>query len=159
MSFENTVGKGEIARNEQFLLFPQCFLPYLRTTCHFYQISNCRLQNLSIWTSLKFVVWERVNPYQNKALAFMYLQYTSFDNTVEKGEIVNLFVTSKFSFFHVFYPFGELSIIFIKFEFVVCKVFRFGKVSNLSFWKGITIVIFIFVEAKGHLRGAQFRHI
>ena len=24
--FENTVGKGEIARNEQFLLFPQCFL-------------------------------------------------------------------------------------------------------------------------------------
>ena len=26
-SFENTVGKGEIARYEQFLLFPQCFLP------------------------------------------------------------------------------------------------------------------------------------
>ena len=26
---ENTVGKGEIAHNEQFLLFPQCFL----TTC------------------------------------------------------------------------------------------------------------------------------
>ena len=26
-SFENTEGKGEIARNEQFLLFPQCFLP------------------------------------------------------------------------------------------------------------------------------------
>ena len=31
-SFENTVGKGEISRNEQFLLFPQCFLPIL---CHF----------------------------------------------------------------------------------------------------------------------------
>ena len=25
--FETTVGTGEIARNEQFLLFPQCFLP------------------------------------------------------------------------------------------------------------------------------------
>ena len=25
-SFENTVGKGEIARNEQFLPFPHCFL-------------------------------------------------------------------------------------------------------------------------------------
>ena len=25
--FENIVGKEEIARNEQFLLFPQCFLP------------------------------------------------------------------------------------------------------------------------------------
>ena len=37
-SFENTVGKGEVARNEQFLLFPQCFLPIWRTFCHFYQI-------------------------------------------------------------------------------------------------------------------------
>ena len=26
-AIENTVGKGEIARKEQFLLFPQCFLP------------------------------------------------------------------------------------------------------------------------------------
>ena len=25
-AFENIVGRGEIARNEQFLLFPQCFL-------------------------------------------------------------------------------------------------------------------------------------
>ena len=25
-SFENTVGKGEIVHNEQFLHFPQCFL-------------------------------------------------------------------------------------------------------------------------------------
>ena len=25
-AFENIVGKGEIARNEQILLFPQCFL-------------------------------------------------------------------------------------------------------------------------------------
>ena len=33
--FENTVGKGEIARNEQFLLFPQCFLPIWITCCHF----------------------------------------------------------------------------------------------------------------------------
>ena len=27
--FKNTVGKGEIAHNEQFLLYPQCFLIYL----------------------------------------------------------------------------------------------------------------------------------
>ena len=26
-SFENIVEKGEIAHNDQFLLFPQCFLP------------------------------------------------------------------------------------------------------------------------------------
>ena len=30
-SMENTVRKGEIARNEQFLLFPRCFLPICRT--------------------------------------------------------------------------------------------------------------------------------
>ena len=36
--FENTVVKGEIARNEQFLLFPHCFLPFWRTFCHIHQI-------------------------------------------------------------------------------------------------------------------------
>ena len=36
--FENTVGKGEIAHNEQFLLFPQCFLLVWITLCHFRQI-------------------------------------------------------------------------------------------------------------------------
>ena len=55
--FENTVGKGEIARNEQFPLFPQCFLPVWITFLHFYQIWNHRLQTLSVWKSLKFVVW------------------------------------------------------------------------------------------------------
>ena len=55
--FENTVGKGEIAHNEQFLLFPQCFLPVWIPFSHFHQIWNCRLQTLSNWKSLKFVVW------------------------------------------------------------------------------------------------------
>ena len=57
-SFENTVGKGEIARNEQFLFFPQCFQTIRITFSHVYQISNCRLQTFSVWNSLKFVVWE-----------------------------------------------------------------------------------------------------
>ena len=33
--------KGEIARNEQFLLFPQCFLPLSRTFRLFHQTLNC----------------------------------------------------------------------------------------------------------------------
>ena len=37
-SFKNTVGKGETARNEQFLLSPQCFLHHWRTFRHFHQI-------------------------------------------------------------------------------------------------------------------------
>ena len=35
---ENTVGKGEIARIEQFLLFPHCFLPFWRIFSHLYKI-------------------------------------------------------------------------------------------------------------------------
>ena len=38
VSFENTVGKGEIAHNKQFLLFPQCFLTIWKTFCQFPQI-------------------------------------------------------------------------------------------------------------------------
>ena len=37
-SFENTVGKGEIARNEQFPHFPQCFLTIWKAFCQFPQI-------------------------------------------------------------------------------------------------------------------------
>ena len=44
-SFGNTAGKGEIARNEQFLLFPQCFLSVWRKFCHFHQIQNFRFKN------------------------------------------------------------------------------------------------------------------
>ena len=38
LTFENTAGKGEIARNEQFLLFPQRFQLILRSFCHFNQL-------------------------------------------------------------------------------------------------------------------------
>ena len=36
--FENTVGKGEIARNEQFLLFPQYFPTIWEAFCYFCHI-------------------------------------------------------------------------------------------------------------------------
>ena len=42
-SFESTVGKGEIASYEQFLLFSQCFLPFYRTFFHF--SSNLKLSS------------------------------------------------------------------------------------------------------------------
>ena len=37
-SFENIVGKGEIARDKQFLLFPQCFLLNQMTVSPFVHI-------------------------------------------------------------------------------------------------------------------------
>ena len=40
-----------------------------------------------------------------------------------------LLMRSNFAFYHsVFYPFGDLSVIFIKFEIVICKLFQFGRV-------------------------------
>ena len=47
-SFENTVGKGEIYHKEQFLLFPQFFLPYGRTFHHFQKFEIVRLQTLLV---------------------------------------------------------------------------------------------------------------
>ena len=60
-AFENTVGKEEIAHNEQFLLFPRCFLlnqiivPRLSIflTSYFYL--------LLYWKSSKLAYGERVN--------------------------------------------------------------------------------------------------
>ena len=51
---ENTVGKGENAGNQHFLLFPQCFLLYQREKLSFYQHLICRLQVLSIWSRPNF---------------------------------------------------------------------------------------------------------
>ena len=56
ISLSKTLGEVEIARNEQFLLFP-VFSTYLENFAPF----SCRLQTLSVWKNLKFVVWERVN--------------------------------------------------------------------------------------------------
>ena len=59
-SFENIVGKQEIALTEQFLLCQQCFLPIWRIFYCFHQIWNCHLQTLSVSNYLKHFVWERV---------------------------------------------------------------------------------------------------
>ena len=53
-----------------------------------------------------------------------------------------LLITSNFSFCHsAFYPFWDISAIFIKFEIVVCKLFEFGSVKNLSFGKGLIKIL------------------
>ena len=46
-SYENIVGKGEISRNEQFLLFPQCFLLVWRTYFYYikFKIVICKLSH------------------------------------------------------------------------------------------------------------------
>ena len=49
-----------------------------------------------------------------------------------------LLVMSNFSFSYcVFYPFGELSAIFIKFEIVVCKLFSVWKRLKFVVWERV----------------------
>ena len=76
------------------------------------------------------------NLFPNKP-RFLHVCSTSLLKTVwEKGKLL---IMSNVSFSHgVFYPFGELFVIFIKFKIVVCKLFQFGRVWSLSFWKGLT---------------------
>ena len=80
-----------------------------------------------------------LNPFPNKPW-FLRVCSTSLLKMLWEKE--KLLVTSNFSFSHtVFYPFRELSTIFINFKIVVCKLFQFGRVQNLSFGKGLTLSI------------------
>ena len=81
-SFENTAGKGEIAHYEQFLLFSQCFLPVWRTFCRFNEIQNCCIKTLSVRTSQKFVVWERVKNYSSNPIYVVVTYKNCLDETI-----------------------------------------------------------------------------
>ena len=64
-----------------------------------------------------------IYPFPNKPW-FLRVCSTSLLKTLKRRN-----VTSNFSFSHsVFYPFVQLSTIFIKSEIVVCKLFQFGRV-------------------------------
>ena len=77
---------------------------------------------------------ELFNPFPNKPW-FLHVCSTSLLKTLREKE--KLLVMSNFSFSHsVFYPFGQLSAILIKLKIVVCKLFQFGVVQNLSLGKG-----------------------
>ena len=67
-----------------------------------------------------------LNPFPNKPWFLRVCNTSPLKTPWEKEKLL---VTSNFSFSHrVFYLFGELSAIFIKFEIVVCKLFQFGRV-------------------------------
>ena len=82
--------------------------------------------------------WMRgFNPFPNKPW-FLHVWITSLLKTLWEKE--KLLVTSNFSFYRsVFYPFGELTAVFIKFTIVVCNLYQFGRILQLSFGKGLTL--------------------
>ena len=119
---ENIVEKEENAVYQHFLLFPQCFQKAFSST----------------GASKVVIVWQRVNvglhtqcmwcfnPFPNKP---WFLSVCSSSRLQTLWEKEKLLVMSIFSFSHsVFFLFGELSAITIKFEIVVSKLFQFGKV-------------------------------
>ena len=80
---ENAVGKGEIAHDKQFHLFPQRFLPFQRTFHHICKISNCCPQFLKVWKNLEFVPWKRVN---RQLLVQDLLEVLTFSAVVSLGK-------------------------------------------------------------------------
>ena len=65
------------------------------------------------------------SPISKQALVFMCLQNKPFGKMLEK----KLLITSNFTFSQsIFDPFVELSTFFIKFNIVVSKLFRYGRV-------------------------------
>ena len=121
---------------KQFLFFPQYyytllvnFLPYSSNlkfssaNCLNWERSKICFLGKGYYSpnNLKTFV---INSFPNKSL-FLRVSDTSRLRTPWDNE--KLLVTSNFSFSHsVFYPFGKLSAISIKFEIVVCKLFQFG---------------------------------
>ena len=74
-------------------------------------------------SGVSFKVLSKTFSFPKQALFFTCMQYKSFENTVGKEEIALNELSHG-----VFYPFSELSAIFIKFEIVVCKLFHFRRV-------------------------------
>ena len=84
--FRNTVGKGEIARNEQFPLFPQ-FSNRSESSLPFSSILKLSANSFSLDELLKFVVWNRVNSIVNAKFCSL---YADFDRNTYEMDSVDL---------------------------------------------------------------------
>ena len=100
-------GKGEIACYEQFLLFPQCF----QKAC-FPGVTK------------GVIVWEWVNPYQNKPF-FSMSAVEVFENTVGKGE--NPHKEKYILYPHCVLPFWRTLCHFHQIQNCRLQLFQFGR--------------------------------
>ena len=126
----------EIAHDEQFLLFPQCFLlnqKIVSPLVNIYDIISLFAAELE---EPKISMWRKGLTLSQTSPGFLRVCSTNLLKTLWEEE--KLLVMSNFSFSHsVFCPIRKLSTIFINFEIVVCKLFQFGRAQNLSFGKGL----------------------
>ena len=85
------------------------------------QYKSSRINYHKIIIFFFFLLWGSLNPFPNKPW-FLHVRRKSLLKTLWEKE--KLLVSSNFSFSRsVFYLFGELSVIFMKLEIVVCKLF------------------------------------
>ena len=101
--------------------------------CRHVKTRTCLRKGKSI--AVCFFNRPHLNPSTSKSLPLRVCSISLWQTLWEKEKLL---VTSNFSFSHgVFYPFIEVSAIIIKFEIVVCKLFKLVRVLNLSFGKGL----------------------
>ena len=87
-------------------------------------------------------LFHAIKLFQKQALVFLCLHYKSFKKSLWEKE--KLLVKSNFSFSRsVFFSFGELSVISIEFEIVICK--------TLPVWKSLKFVVWERVKNIGCL--------
>ena len=122
---------------EEILSLIFLFLPLLVTQVFSIEKQIASFQNafnMNRWSHFSkekkynFIIF---NPFPNKPRFSRVCNYSLWKTPREKEKLL---VRSNFSFSHsVFYPFGELSAIFIKLKIVVCKLFQFRRVQILSY--------------------------
>ena len=113
--------------NQHFLLFPPFYAPSVCCNFHTIQVTKpiSGMHKAFHNTQLTRVI---------SSSSRLNIKVTFLKKMAVSGALVfhkhkQLLVTSNISFAHsVFYPFGELSEIFIKFKVVVCEPFHFGRV-------------------------------
>ena len=141
---QNIVEKGENAGNSIFSFSLNVFNPFPNKPWFLHICSTSLLKTM--WEKEKLLITSNFsfshsvfypfeelssifnvfNPFLNKPW-FLHVCSTSLLKTMCEKE--KLLITSNFSFSHiVFYPYEEISSIFIKFEIVICKFFQFGRV-------------------------------
>ena len=77
--------KEKLLVTSNFSLSHNVFYLLWRTFCHYHRVQNCRLQTLSVWESLKFVVWKRVNYVCPAVPVSICVQNTSFCQSAGGG--------------------------------------------------------------------------
>ena len=69
--------KEKLLVTSNFSFSHDVFYLFGRTLCRFHQIQNCRLQTLSVWNRLKFVICERVKMAQSMCIRSLTLSQTT----------------------------------------------------------------------------------